>query len=331
MVPSARNGGLELLAKSVHFFRMAPFLKKSDPAAKRAALLARLPLAEAKLTELRAKAVAAAREGSVLDAEGAWKAEFELNALRAALIEIEREITEAAETARLAAEKTEREATAKALHAAATEFEAAFAPLPEALHVALASFEKWRHLLGNSGLPTLLENLAVEIPQAVAVFTAELHARAQRTLDGDAPASLPAPPQLTVITPEKAAPTIQVFSLQSLQWRDERGAPQVAGPFQIAALPAAKAKVALQRHWAVEPASPEAQQIIKGAQPHIFDPGKIHDLDLDPHAPKVINPLGKITAQPPIPGFTVIDRGPPQPARFVKGPAPRPGDPNDVL
>jgi hypothetical protein len=51
----------------------------------------------------------------------------------------------------------------------------------------------------------------------------------------------------------------QVFSLESLQWRDEHNRRQSCGLFQIHALPTPAAKTALARGLALEPGSERAQ------------------------------------------------------------------------
>jgi hypothetical protein len=310
---------------------MALFTKKPlDLSAKRAALVARLHTAETRLAELRQQAVTAARNGTPLDAAAAWQAQFDLDALQAALAEIDRERAAQEAQAIQEADEAQRKQTAQALHAAAAEFEQAFAPFAEVMRQGHAAYAKFEHLLGSSGLPTLLQNLAVEIPAAIAIHAAELRARAARVREGTAPPSLPAPPQLEIVKVEPVAPTISIFSLQSLQWRDAAGRLEVCGPFQIHALPVKAAKTALARNLALEPASPRAQAIIHGkdGQPHLLDPGKTYDLDADPNEKKQTGPGGPGPLRP-APQIQVIDRGPPRTAHFAKGPEPKPGGPND--
>jgi hypothetical protein len=83
----------------------------------------------------------------------------------------------------------------------------------------------------------LLGNLSVEIPVAVELFISELRARADQTLAGTAPATLPAPPVLTVVNEEPLKmPTITVFSLERLSWLVD-GKRESCGAYQIHGLP----------------------------------------------------------------------------------------------
>jgi hypothetical protein len=77
--------------------------------------------------------------------------------------------------------------------------------------------------VSSTGLQPLLRNMITEIPAAIETLAGELKNRARQTLEGSAPARLPATPILEIVAPSPAQPTISVFSLQSMNWPDERG------------------------------------------------------------------------------------------------------------
>jgi len=231
-------------------------------------LQARLSAAEERLRSLRADAIIAARDNpDKLPAlsKSAYSVEFEINALRAAIEQVEQDIDAAAENARREADRLQREATSRELLALADGLEKAAAPVPDALQNLQDAISGALPVIGQHGLADLLGNLRAEIPNAVELFVAELRARADQTLEGRAPATMPAPPVLTVIE-ETAPPTISIFSLERLSWLDERGQRQNCGPFEIHSLPVKAAKIAMERGLAISPDSERYKKMGGGAQ-----------------------------------------------------------------
>jgi hypothetical protein len=157
--------------------------------------------------------------------------------LRAAIGKAEHEVAEAEELARREADKEQRGATAQELHKLADGLEKAVAPVPGALLTLKEAIGTVLPIIGQNGLPELLGNIGAEIPSAVELFVSELRARAAQTLAGTAPATLPAPPVLTIIEETSGMPTISIFTLESLSWLDEHDQRRHCGPFQIVALP----------------------------------------------------------------------------------------------
>ena len=198
--------------------------------------------AEDRLVKLRAEAVAAASSDPDKLAslsKSAASLEFEIATLTEALRQAEQAIEIAEEAARREADKSQREQTSKELHALADNLEKAVAPLPdnlEGLRVAIAAALP---IIGENVFAVLLANLRAEIPAAVEFFAAEIRARADQTLAGTAPPTMPAPPVPTVIKEEEPLPEITVFVLDlRVTWPiDAGGRRQSLGPFQIGGVP----------------------------------------------------------------------------------------------
>ena len=244
--------------------------------------------------------------------------------MRAAIEQAEIERAEAEELARQSADKAQREETAKDLHKIADDLEKDVASVPSVLQSLHEAYEAAGPVLPLSGLPQLLQNLSVEIPEIVAGDVGALRARADQTLQGTAPPNMPAPPVLTIIGEvEPLAPvTVSIFSLESLSWIDERGQRQNCGAFQIRDLPVKAAQIALVRGLAIDPTSPRYKAIREQARtvgwPHLSDPTKIFDLDRDPNTATVYSSGGKRLRDEPT--FTQIDRGPSRQASWVEPP-----------
>lgn len=177
--------------------------KPADLAARRDDLQARLSVAEDRLQSLRADAVTVASSNPdalpALSEPCLSRTEFEIAALTEALRQAEQAIEMAEEAARQEADKAQREATSRGLHLMADALELAAAPVPDALQGLREAFEAASHVLGASGLPQLLQNLSVEIPEVITGFVGEIRARADQTLAGTAPPTVPAPFVPTII------------------------------------------------------------------------------------------------------------------------------------
>jgi hypothetical protein len=66
-------------------------------------------------------------------------------------------------------------------------------------------------------MPEFLRNVLRELPGAAETLAATARLRAEQTLAGSAPASLPKPFVPEVVEPEPAEPTIEVFTLANIQ------------------------------------------------------------------------------------------------------------------
>jgi hypothetical protein len=262
----------------------------SDKQQARDVLAVKLQLAEDSLSGARHDAVQAAL-AAVGDAEQAaaedkiHRAETHALTLENALLALDVEIAEAEEAERAAEDKRVRAATSSQLNAFADALEKAIAPVTPDLLELKSAVDAIADIVGPSGLPTLLGNMSIEVPNAVAFFVGELRARAEKTLAGSAPATLPKPFVPTVVPEPPKGPTTQIFALQNLTWRDERGQPQHADAFHIMQLPADRAEIALQRGLAIPPDSERAQGMIRNpaGMPHLYDARRIYDLDRSKH------------------------------------------------
>jgi hypothetical protein len=286
------------------------FKKKAQKSADRAEchddLAARLSTAQDRLSVLRTEAISAARndpEKLATHAEIASRIEFEVMAIQAAIEQAEREREEAEEISRAEAETRQRQQTAGELHTIADTLEKASEPIPADMRALQDAIAAAAPIVGPNGLGDLAGNLAVEIPNAIGLFAAELRARAGATLAGTAPATLPAAPTLMVITEPLAMPEITVFSLQRLSWSVD-GRRQDCGAYQTRSLPVEAANIAMARGLAIAPDSDRYKQMREEAKrtgwPHILD-NKTYDLARDQDTEAVYSNSGK---------FLRYDRGP---------------------
>ena len=137
-------------------------------------------------TNLRQDAVARANDDpdKLSDmAAAAFQAEFESNAIRAAIDQIDIEIAQAAERTRLADDRKLREQTSRDLNAMADRGEKIIKPLMDAL----AAVHAWLQddaeaILGVVGMKELAGNLHRELPPGIELMVAEIRARAEATL-----------------------------------------------------------------------------------------------------------------------------------------------------
>lgn len=303
------------------------FLKKPpvDLNARRIDLQQRLQSTETALANLRRDAVARANDdpGKLSDmAAAAFQAEFESNAIRAALDQIDLEIAQAAEKARLDADRKLREQTSRDLHARADRGEKIIKPLTDAL----AAVHAWLQddaevILDVVGMKELAENLHRELPPGIELMVAEIRARAEATLAGKAPAALPAPPILEVVREEpQATETIEVFANESLCWKDHRGQLARLDVQHIGQLPVHAAKIALARNLAYKLDDPRYLTMRETAKkvgwPHVLDPQRVIDLDRDPNTVSVYSSGGRKVREEPV--FEVMASQPPRQAEWIK-------------
>lgn len=207
--------------------------KPSDPAARRNDLAARLAAAEDRLTKLRNSATVAARDtpdklGAI--SENAYRAEFEIAAIRAAIEQAAIEQAEVEETARREADKAQRQQTSHELRKLAADLEKAAAPLPDALEGLRVAITAAQPVIGDSGFTILLANLRDEVPAAIAIFVSEIRRRADETINEIAPPTMPAPFIPTIVEETPKMPTTTIFTLERLSWLDERGQRLSSGP-----------------------------------------------------------------------------------------------------
>ena len=284
--------------------------KPDDLAARRNDLQARLSVAEDRLKMLRADAVTVASSNpDTLPAlsEQASRTEFEIGALRAALEQVERDIEIADLAARAEADKAQRQQTSHELRKLAADLEKASAPLPDAMEGLRVAIVAALPVIGDSGFTILLANLRDEVPAAIAIFVAEIRRRADETLAGKAPPTMPKPFVPTIVEEEKPLPEITVFVLDvRVTWPvDAHGRRQSLGPYQIGGIPEFWARVAMERGLAILPDSDRYKAMRAEAGrtgwPHVGDPMACRDLDRDPNAVTVYSSGGKKLREEPAP------------------------------
>ena len=210
---------------------MSIFTKKSTLTERRASrdsLIKKLQTATEKLDAARINAMSLAADGADDSERSKANSQIQLNTIDVDVLQNALQATED-EVARLEAEekhkadKIEREATASSLNKMAEVYEKAIKPLTGVLQGILSAYENAKAVTGETGMPVILTNMAQEVTSAVATIVAELRARANQTLAGSAPPSLPAPFIPEVVQPEPVVPTTQIFSLATLQYKDAHG------------------------------------------------------------------------------------------------------------
>ena len=286
--------------------------KSVDLAARRNDLQTRLSVAEDRLAELRAEAVAVA--GSDQDkladlSSTAARTEFEIAALTEAHRQAEQDIAIAEEAARREDDRQQREATSHELRKLAIDLERASAPLPDALEGLRVAITAAQPVIGDSGFTVLLGNLILEIPAAMKIFVAEIRSRADAPVSGKAPPTLPAPPVLTVIKEDEPLPETTIFVLGTrVAWPvDAAGRRQSLGPYQIGGIPEFWAKIAMERGLAIDPTGDRYKAMRAEAGrtgwPHVSDPMAVRDLDRDPNMVSVHNRVTGKKVRDEIPKF----------------------------
>ncbi len=295
---------------------------------RRSDLQTRLQSTGSALESLRQDAVARANDDpdklSGL-AQAAFQAEFESNAIRSAIDQIDLEIAEVSEKARLADDRKLREQTSRDLHARADRGQKIIKPLMDAL----AAVHVWLQddaeaVLGVVGMKELTANLHRELPPGIELMLAEIRARAEATLAGKAPATLPATPVLTVIEEPPEPETIEVFANESLYWKNHHGQPARLDAHHIGQLPVHAAKIALARGVAFKLDDPRYLMLRETAKktgwPHLLDPRRVIDLDRPEGTTAIYSSGGKKLRDESAPQFQVFDREPPRQAMWTSAP-----------
>jgi hypothetical protein len=316
---------------------------KKSPADRRAALAAQLKTAEVALEKARGAAVKAAVDGAADAAqasaeEAIHRSETHVEVLENALAQLDREAAQAEQAEIAAKDRTAREATSRALHKLADSLEKAVTPLPNVLLDLKSSVDNCGSILGPpGGLPTLLENMSKEIPAAIGLFTGELRARAEATLAGNAPATLPAPPVLEIVPPTPPIPQepmlVEVFVTRTLEYRLQgEKLVRIAYPTQKVFLPPAMANQAIGLDAALpagDPRIPQERIAISNRQRaavgHSAEP-----IRLDPEPTLHHSRFGvgqQLVEQQPFVNYRESE--PPRLAMFSRLPEPAPGSPDE--
>jgi hypothetical protein len=288
------------------------FFKKRQPLdarqSQRAALAARLAEAESAVAEAQRAATEIALEGgndAALD-----KAEANIRARQArgvtlneAIAALDAEIAAQAKKEADEADQKQRAATARAIHKLAAEIEDSLPDIVTSLRRGHSAIEAGRFCFGEIGLYALLAELESSLPSSFAILASEMRGRAEETITGRSPATLPVPE--VVIPPAAPIPRQSIFALQNLKWHNP-ARPQdfeLAERFSFASVPLELAARALESGIAVPPDDERVAKLKYNKRGGPPIPEKCIDLD-----------TGELPKPPsaPIPwNLQVLDRGPP--------------------
>jgi hypothetical protein len=212
-------------------------------------------------------------------------------------------------------EKIDRETR----HATANEIEAqlrnasAIGKRFDAVIAELAAYTAWatRFIPEAAGLANYCKASRAEIPEALALIgkTAGYHAAA--VLSGTAPATLRKPEAPFVPAVIAKPPTVQLFAMRPVKWKDVNGKLTTAQKFTDAQLTPQAAMRALASGACVNMSDPLRRQH-HGTTAGNADPRLAFDLDAEPE-----RKADPITASVP-PQFTVVDRGPAVPMKIAR-------------
>jgi hypothetical protein len=134
------------------------------------------------------------------------------------------------------------------------------------------------------------------------MIAAGLRAHGAAVLAGDAPATLRAPEVLVPVVEAVPAPTVQLFALRAVKWRDTEGQQQIGGKFSDVFLTKSAAARALATGACVEMSNPLRRKHHGWSTER---PQLDHATDLDDADPAMQAPT---PIEHPSP-FTIVDRG----------------------
>jgi hypothetical protein len=288
------------------------FFRKKQPLgarqSQRAALAARLVDAEQAVAEAQLAATEIALEGGNDTALDKAEANIRSRQARVATLSeaigaLDAEIEAQAKKEAAEADQKQRATTAREINKLADAIENALPDIVTSLRRGHAAIEAGRFCFGDIGLFKLLDELESSLPSSFAILASEMRGRAEETIAGRAPASLPVPE--VVIPPAPPIPRQTIFALKDIKWRNP-ARPQefeLAERFAFVSVPVELAHKALENGIAVLPDSEQAQKwkFNKRGGPPI--PEKCIDLN-----------TGEMPKPPsaPIPwNLQVLDRGPP--------------------
>jgi hypothetical protein len=300
------------------FFKSTPEKQLSTATGARDRLSARLADAENAFAALKAGteqlAIDGATDNALDTAEAKTRALADRTAtLRAALAQseiqvsnLERERDELADRKQRDETAAEAELLAREVIAAAAAFDVAAGALATVTTRAIPTVYE------ASGLNNLAAICRTEVPAASDLIAKLLRVHAASVLAGTAPAKMRKPDAPLIVPMVVKPPTVTLFALRPVKFRNANGELIVTQKFQDAELPPDAAKRALELGACVRLSDP-----LRKAH-HGTTPGHPHaDLafDLDSAEPehKPVEPIMS-SASP----FTVVDRGPPTQMKVLR-------------
>ena len=219
------------------------------------------------------------------------EAECDCEELTAVIAELDVEIANLEAKQRAAEDAKVRERTSRELHRRADAGEKLVKPLVDAL----TTLQTWLkddvvNVTGSVGMAEIVDRLLSDdkynpgLGPAVKIFADQLRARAADITRGAGLPTLPVPFVPQVVEKQKPGPTIEVYALQHLRWKQTApGELCSADAFHIVALPSHYAKLALERSLALPPDHPRVQEMVRNKHGPSAGVPRSVDLDEDPN------------------------------------------------
>lgn len=251
-------------------------------------LMSRRDGAEAAFDDAKAKLQRHHLEAS-LDADDKARAKLEAtvaacavtrNGYADALVEVQTNIAGAEQ--KLAAERAvvERKAAGAKL---ARDLDAVERALPDYLAAGKRftdALEKLHFHHESGAMALFIGNTATQLEVAAGFALVELRGMVDAIRDGAVPIPAAKPVSASVSVPEPAPPTMSVFMMKSVKYRDHDGRSRFAGQFEDAIMPVATAQRALRLGVAVPVTDPKRARL-RGSRGGDFDPRARDVVDLD--------------------------------------------------
>ncbi|KJC44815.1 hypothetical protein UP09_14285 [Bradyrhizobium sp. LTSP885] len=179
----------------------------------------------------------------------------------------------------------------------------------DAVMAELAEYAAWAvpFIPEAGGLHNYCKASATQIPEALTLIGKLAANHAAAVLAGTAPATLRRPEPAPVPTVAPVAPTVHLFAMRSVKWKDANGSAIVAQACTDVYLTPNAAMRALSAKACVQINDPLRRKHHGTVAGHA-DPRFALDLDADPES--TADPILASTPASPQPQFTVVDRGP---------------------
>jgi hypothetical protein len=154
-----------------------------------------------------------------------------------------------------------------------------------------------------TGLHSFAITTQAQVPEATQLIASLLRSHATAVLNGSAPATLAEPPAPFIEPTPVIEPTVELFTLRSIKWRDHNAVQKVVHQYNDVQLPQRLAENALACRACVP--ITDSRRALRGS--HGSHPNPAHAYDLDSDA----EPSEPGVADSNKPEFQVVDRGPP--------------------
>jgi hypothetical protein len=286
--------------------------------ANRDRLTGKLADTEAAIIERRTAAMTLARDGAedaALDkAEAAIRAAQDRAAtITAAVAEVEQQLASLEKTFAENSDRIERGKTGAEIEQLARRWTDACAALVDAATKLGDYGERVSMIVPEAGAAWhFCKTITNEIPQNAELITKLLRQHGASVIAGSAPSAMPQPPQPYVeVLPPLREPTVQLFALRSIKWRDDQGQQRFVGQYRDAPVPQRLVARSLRSGACVPVTDPRRAKLHTQGDTTQHPDGAF---DLDAEEERQAEP---IMASAPPPTFQVVDRGPPIPMKIA--------------